>query len=154
MVLASTYDQSRFLKATDITGEKKFRIKNVTEEKVGEDKEQKLCVWFTNDKRGLCLNRTNNRVLREAFGDETDGWANKIVVLFSTMTEMRGRMMPGLRVRIPLPKGDGATAQPAKPAAAKPKPAAKPVVDEDLDGDLNADIDDTKLSADDDDNDA
>jgi hypothetical protein len=134
MVLASLYDQSRFLKATDINGEKKVRIKNVTEEKVGQDKEQKLVAWFTNDKRGLVLNRTNNRILREAFGDETDGWAEKIIVLFSAMTEMRGRMTPGLRVRIPLPKGDGAAAQPAKPAA-KPKPAVKPVVDEDLDDD-------------------
>jgi hypothetical protein len=142
MVLASLYDQSRFLKATDINGEKKVRIKNVTEEKVGQDKEQKLVVWFSNDKRGLVLNRTNIRVLRESLGDETDGWAEKIIVLFSAMTEMRGRMTPGLRVRIPLPKGDGATAQPAKPA---PKPAAKPVVDEKL----NEDIDDEKLLADD-----
>jgi hypothetical protein len=134
MVLASLYDQSRFLKATDIVGEKKVRIKNVTEEKVGfgQDKEQKLVVWFTNDKRGLVLNRTNIRVLRESLGDETEGWAEKVIVLFSALTEVRGRMTPGLRVRIPLPKGDGAAAQPAKPVA-KPKPAAKPVVDEDLD---------------------
>lgn len=129
MVLASTYDQARFLKAADLDGgEKKVRIKSVTEEKVGPDKDQKLVVWFTNDKRGFVLNQTNNRVLREAFGDETDGWAGKIVVLFSSMIDFRGRMTPGLRVRIPPPKGDGHV------AAAKPKPAPKPeVVDEDLD---------------------
>jgi hypothetical protein len=129
MVLASSYDQARFLKAADLDGgEKKVRIKCVTEEKVGPDKDQKLVVWFTNDKRGFVLNQTNNRILREAFGDETDGWAGKIIVLFSSMTDFRGRMTPGLRVRIPPPKGDGrAAAQPVKPAA---KPV---VVDEDLD---------------------
>jgi hypothetical protein len=127
MVLASSYDQSRFLKAADLDGgEKKVRIKSVTEEKIGPDNEQKLVVWFTNDQRGLVLNKTNNRILREKFGDETEGWHGKIIVLFSSMTDVRGRMMPGLRVRIPPPRGDG--------HAAKPKPAPKPeVVDEDLD---------------------
>ena len=58
----------RFLKAADLQAEKKFRIKRVTEETVGvdKDKEQKLVVWFTNDKRGLVLNRLNNRIIRKA----------------------------------------------------------------------------------------
>jgi hypothetical protein len=33
VLLASNYDQSRFLKAQDLTAEKKFRIKSVTEKK-------------------------------------------------------------------------------------------------------------------------
>src|SRR6516165_10867711 len=75
-LLASTYDQSRFLKAEDLAAEKKFRIKNVTEEIVGtdKDKEKKLVVWFTNDSRGLVLNKTNNRTIRKAFGDPVEGW--------------------------------------------------------------------------------
>ena len=44
------------------------------------DKEQKLVVWFTNDKRGLVLNRVNNRTIRGAFGDAVDGWTGKIIV--------------------------------------------------------------------------
>ena len=73
VLLASNYDQSRFLKAADLPGEKKFRIKSVTEEEVGvgKDKEKKLVVWFTNDPRGLVLNRVNNRTIRGAFGDDT-----------------------------------------------------------------------------------
>jgi hypothetical protein len=142
MVLASTYDQSRFLNAGDITGEKKMRIKNVTEEKMM-DGEVKLTVWFTNDKRGLPLNKTNNRASRGAFGDETDGWKDKIIVLFTVMTDIRGQVKPGIRVRILPPKGDGrAVAQPAKPAAkpvAKPapKPVERPIVDENLDAEMS-----------------
>ena len=70
----------------------------------GKDKEQKLVVWFTNDKRGLVLNRINNRTIRGAFGDAVDGWAGKIIVVFPTMAEIRGKMGPALRVRIPPPK--------------------------------------------------
>jgi hypothetical protein len=137
VLLASSYDQSRFLKAADLTREKKFRIKSVTEEFVGGDQEEKkLVVWFTNDKRGLVLNKTNNRTLRGAFGDEVDGWFGKIIIIFPTTVDLRGKPTPALRVRIPPPKqpvgtaavslskpphsSNGAGAPPPKPAAAAP----------------------------------
>jgi hypothetical protein len=106
VLLASDFDQSRFLKADDIKGERKFRIKEVTVETVGDgvDKKQKLIAWFTNDKRGLVVNKTNNRVIRGAFGDDVAGWQNKIIVIFTMMVSMRGQLVPGLRVRIPPPK--------------------------------------------------
>jgi hypothetical protein len=104
MLLASSYDQTRFFKAADMPQEKKLRIKDVTEEEigVGKDKERKLCIWFTNDARGLVLNRTNNRTLRGAFGDACDGWKGKIVGVPHT-----GR----------LPGPHGAGAKSADPAA-------------------------------------
>jgi hypothetical protein len=114
MLLASNYDQNRFFKAADMPQEKKLRIKNVTEEEIGmgQDKDRKLVVWFTNDARGLVLNKTNNRTLRGAFGDACDGWKGKIIVVFPTQDDFRGRMVPVLRVRIPAPKqvaGNGQT---------------------------------------------
>jgi hypothetical protein len=121
MLLASQYDKSKYLKAADLDHEKKFRIKAVTEEMIGQDrdKEKKLVVWFTNDERGLVLNRINNRAIRGAFGDDVAGWANKIIVVFPTTAEFRGKMGPALRVRIPPPKQAGQ-------AEAVPKPSPKP----------------------------
>jgi hypothetical protein len=135
VLLASTYDQSQFLKASDLPHEKKFKVKNVSEEVVGmgKDKEQKLVVWFTNDKRGLVLNRTNNRVIRGAYGDAVDGWTGKIIVVFPTMAEYGGEMKPALRVRIPSPKPPGAA-----PMAEKPKP---PEPDPGLDEETDPEID-------------
>jgi hypothetical protein len=80
-------------------------------------------VWFTNDSRGLVLNRVNNRTLRGAFGDACDGWAGKIIAVFPTTAEFRGTMKPALRVRIPTPKGNGQPA--AKPAAPPPDELAE-----------------------------
>ena len=79
VLLASTYDQSNYFRAEDFAGDLKLRVKNVTVETIGQgaDKQQKLVVWFTNDKRGLMLNRVNNRTLRSAFGDDTAGWAGR-----------------------------------------------------------------------------
>jgi hypothetical protein len=137
VLLASAYDQSRFLKAQDLTTEKKFRIKSVTEEEIGigKDKERKLVVWFTNDERGLVLNRVNNRTIRGAFGDACDGWTSKVIAVFPTMAEFRGEMKPALRVRIPPPKSNGQPA--AKPVTPPPAPATDAA---EVDADLNDEI--------------
>lgn len=136
---ASDYDKSRFLRGEDLAAEKKFKIKTVTEETVGQgqDKQQKLVVWFTNDNRGLPLNKTNNRTLRTAFGDDCDGWPNKIIVIYPTTAEMRGKMVPALRVKLPPPKTAAQPAQPTPAPKPEPKPEPKPAAaDPDLDDDL------------------
>ena len=132
MVLASDFDKSKYLRAEDLKSEKKFRIKAVTVEVVGtgSEKEQKLVVWFTNDERGLVLNKTNNRALRGAFGDDVDGWKGKIIIIFPTMVDMRGKMTPALRVRIPPPKGGDGQAVAAPPQPSPPTPSAQQQLDE------------------------
>ena len=147
VLLASDYDKSKYLKAEDIKGDRKFRIKEVGPEEVGDKKEIKLVVRFTNDDRGLVLNKTNNRVLRGAFGDDTALWIGKIIVIFTMLVDNRGKMTLGLRVRIPPPKQSAATAEPpqqpvksgngaaATPAAATAKPAASAVHDPELEPD-------------------
>ena len=139
-LLASSYDQSKYFKAQDITAEKKLKIKAVTEEEIGigKDKEKKLVVWFTNDPRGLVLNRVNNRTLRGAFGDPVSGWIGKIIIAFPTQDEFRGRMVPVIRLRIP-PRKQGANGQ----TAAKPPPVPPPVPADPVeleDDDLNDEI--------------
>jgi hypothetical protein len=125
--------------ADDVEGGRKLRIESVAPEVVGvgAEKEEKLVVWFKNDKRGLALNRVNNRTLRGAFGDDTAGWIGKVIIIYKAMVEMRGKMVPGIRVRIPPPKQSGQAV-----VATKPKPSgngqsavaakSKPPVDEEL----------------------
>jgi hypothetical protein len=140
VLLASKYDQSRFLKAEDLPAEKKFRIKAVTEEEVGigKDKEHKLVVWFTNDSRGLVLNRVNNRTIRGAFGDVCDEWTRKIIAAFPTMAEFRGTMKPALRVRIPPPKeANGQTVAKPTPPTSSPDELAEVLDDAELNDAIN-----------------
>jgi hypothetical protein len=121
VLLASDFDKSKYFKAADLNSEKKFRIKSVSVEEIGTDnkKERKPVLWFTNDERGLPLNLTNLRTCSGAFGDNMEAWVGKIVVIFPTMVDMRGKMVPALRVRIPPPKQASSTGQ-IVPA---PKPA-------------------------------
>lgn len=123
-LLTSDYDKSKYLKATDLEREKKFRIKGTTAEEFEQDKkkEKKLTVWFTNDERGLVLNKVNNRTIRGAYGDPTAGWVGKIIVIFPTLADNRGKMTPALRVRIPAPKpATATTARPQQPEATPPQ---------------------------------
>ena len=137
VLLASNFDKSKYLKAADLDKEKKFRIKSATDEVVGigDDKEHRLVLWFTNDERGLVLNRTNIRTLREAFGDVVDGWIDKVIAVYPTSVDFRGKLVPALRVRIPPPKQPTAPTRGSEhrrsiesaTAAPAPKPAAAPV---------------------------
>src|SRR6266566_3691359 len=154
VLLASDFDRSRFLKAADLNGEKKFRIKSVTAEEIGtEKKERKPTLWFTNDERGLPLNLTNLRTCSGAFGNNMEAWAGKIIVVFLTMVDMRGKMVPALRVRIPPPKqasGNGQTVPAPKPAPttqasddfvdeverSPAKPAARPSLTDEMDDEI------------------
>ena len=143
-LLASDYDKSRFLKAADLKSGKKFKIKDVTEELVGDEQEKKPALWFTNDERGLILNKTNIRTLAGAYGDPMKDWIGKIIVVFPTMANFRGRMVEALRVRIPPPKqatGNGqAAAATLKPPVVDDKledePPAKPSLADDMDDEI------------------
>ena len=140
VLLASSYDESKYFKAIDLEAEVRLKMRAVTEEKMA-DGELKLVVWFTNSKRGLVLNRVNNRTIRAAYGDAVDGWVGKIIALFPTTAEFRGKVGPALRVRIPSPK-DGYRAAPTPTKKQPPKPPVETEADdfdeeEQLDDDLS-----------------
>ena len=72
------------------------------------------------------LNKTNNRTIRGAFGDVVDGWNGKIVIVFPTNVDMRGKLVPALRVRIPPPKQTATAAPAPKVAPSGNGPATAP----------------------------
>jgi hypothetical protein len=135
VLLASTFDQSKYLNAGDLTQEKALRIKEVTVEMVrsGPAQEQKPVVWFTNHKKGLVLNKTNNRTLRGSFGDDMEKWAGKVVNVYPTQTDYGGKTVGALRVRIPPPKQAAAgNGQPTKVVQEVLPPEPKPPLADDL----------------------
>ena len=131
VLLASSFDQSRFMSAADFPQEKKLRIKNVTVESVRGNsgrQEEKPVAWFNNHKKGLVLNATNRRTLQGALGDDMDLWADAIIIVFPTQTDFGGKMVGALRIRIPPPKqATAGNGQPSK--SAKPEEAVKETLD-------------------------
>ena len=78
----------------------------MTEEEVGqgEKKEQQARRVVHQRRARLAAQPDQHPHLRGAFGDDVDGWDGKIIVVFPTMVDFRGKMVPALRVRIPPPK--------------------------------------------------
>lgn len=102
----STAFPSLYLKAEDIPPGRdvSLEIDCVTTENVsgnGSLEDEKPVLHFVGKGKGLVLNKTNALVLSEAFGDETDNWTGRGVLLFATTTQFQGRATPCLRIRVP-----------------------------------------------------
>jgi hypothetical protein len=97
---------SNYLKAADLNGEEW----NVTIERIemsepmGDKKEVKPVLYFRGADKGMVLNKTNATKIATAYGDDTDDWVGKPIVLFPDKVNFQGEMRDALRVRIP-PRG-------------------------------------------------
>ena len=96
---------SNYLKAEDI-GNKKITVtmaKVELETMPQGDKEEKPVLYFRNGKKGLVLNVTNASTIAEAYGDETDGWKGKPIVLYvDKNVQYAGKRVSGIRVMVPV----------------------------------------------------
>lgn len=117
---------SKFLRKEDFEEDRVMTIKTVKlEDMPGDDGQQKWVLYFREDAKGMALNVTSIRVLEKAFGDDSDMWVGKRVMVYvDPNVSFGGRVVGGLRLRAP--KGRAAVA-----------PATKaPVVDEFADDDI------------------
>ena len=117
---ASELHPSKYLRASDL-GEKPvlYTMTFVQMESVADGEEKKPVLYFTKQKKGLVLNKTNKKVIMAAYGDETDEWEGKPIVLFPAMVNFRDDLVEAIRVRMPK-----ATARPGgpKPIVKEPEP--------------------------------
>ncbi len=91
---------SAYWKATDLEGRPvKFIMDRVEMEDIGGD--HKPILFFQGKDKGLVLNKTNSNNISAAYGDDTDGWAGKEIVLYPAMTDFQGKTVPCIRVRRP-----------------------------------------------------
>lgn len=100
----STAFPSKYLRADDLQGhEPTVVIDRIVTEEIGADEQQKPVIYFRGKERGLVLNKTNATNISLAFGDETDQWIGKSVVLFVAWVDYQGRSVQAIRVRPPQP---------------------------------------------------
>ena len=91
-----------YLKAADVAEPQLHRMAGVKIVDLG-DGEEKPVLYFDGQEHGLVLNRTNANTIAALYGDETDNWHGKPIVIFQTQVDFRGRPVPGIRVRAPKP---------------------------------------------------
>lgn len=116
--------QSKYLKQEDLEEdeERVLTIKAVKlEDMPGDQGEQRYCLYFKEEAKGMVLNVTNIRIIERRYGGDTDEWVgNKIKLYVDPSVSFGGKIVGGLRIRVPK----------SGPVPQKAPPVAKPIATE------------------------
>jgi len=100
---------SKYLKCDDLGGkEHKLTISKVEMGDVGTEgkPEIKPIMFFVGKTRGVALNKTNATSIASRYGDDTDDWVNKEVIIYPDKTMFQGSMVDCIRMRAVAPVAD------------------------------------------------
>jgi hypothetical protein len=101
-LLASDFDRPPRLNAAAVPAPKKLRITSVAKENIGG--ESKAVLYFVGLSAGWILNTTNRRTIADSLGDDMLTWVGKVIIVYPDMVDFEGRLVPGLRCRVPKQK--------------------------------------------------
>lgn len=110
--------ESKFLKKEDFEQDQVCTIRGLKQENVGRDDspEMRWTLYFNEHQKAMVLNVTTIRVLEAAFGDESDEWkGKKVMVYVDPNVSFQGRVVGGLRLRPPKKQPVAAAAKVADP---------------------------------------
>lgn len=96
---------SKYIKAADLANkEHKLVISMVKIEDVGGQgsEEDKPVLYFVGKTKGVVLNRTNAMAIAAKYGDDTDEWADKEIIIYPDQTMFQGKMVDCIRMRVPV----------------------------------------------------
>lgn len=95
---------SKYIKAADLQGgSPTVEISDAQIEQLGDDR--KLVIYFKGKQKGLVCNRTNADAIAYLYGDDTDGWIGKKIMLTSQLVSFQGKTTPAIRVQPPKQNG-------------------------------------------------
>jgi len=96
----------RFVTAEDLEKDVPCFMDKVVMEKVfnpGTREEADHPILYVNGgKKGILLNKTNARTISDEYGDETDTWKGKPIVLYSCEVSTPTGPQPAIRIKIPI----------------------------------------------------
>lgn len=91
---------SKYIKASDLQGRRvKVQMAFVQQEEMGDDR--KPVVYFAGKEKGLVLNVTRWNCIADLYGDESDDWTGKFVVLAPGKTNYQGKRVDCIDVYPP-----------------------------------------------------
>lgn len=113
---------SRFLKKDDVQQPMLVTIGDIEQVNVapeGKPAENKWTMSFPELDKPLVLNSTNMNVVGQVYGDDTDGWLGKQIVIYhDPNVSFGGKLVGGLRLRAPKQQRAGTPAAKPAPTAA------------------------------------
>lgn len=98
--------ESKYLKKENFDDDQTCTIKGIKQENLGREDspEMRWVIYFKEYPKGMVMNITTIRVLEASFGDETNDWiGKKVTVYVDPSVSFQGRVVGGLRIRVPKP---------------------------------------------------
>lgn len=92
---------SNYLKAEDLGG-REIPVTIEKTEVIELNEKHKLFLSFTGKEKGLVLNKTNQAVISNQYGDDYSLWAGQSIILFPTVTDYEGKTVDCIRLRVQL----------------------------------------------------
>jgi hypothetical protein len=118
-----------YLKAEDLGGkEVTVRIRDVEIKMFSGDKgdEKKVVLLLQGTDRCVVCNKTNRETVRDLYGDDTDDWIGKRIVLYPSRVEFGGKRVWAIRIQEYNPDEPRMGAPPAAVPAVAPAAVAQP----------------------------
>jgi hypothetical protein len=93
---------SKYLKASDLDAEMIVKVKSITFEEVGPQKDRRPVAYFEGIEKGVVLNKTrSNGIVRASGSEETNDWVGVDVVLYPSTTQFQGEEVECIGIRPP-----------------------------------------------------
>ena len=89
-----------YLTAADLQGQEHAVVIAGVEMKKFDDG-NKLMISFQGRKKNLVANKTNSNRIAMMYGDDTDGWIGKEVLLYVDWVDYQGKTVEAIRIRPP-----------------------------------------------------
>ncbi len=121
---------SKYLKAADLAGQDRtVTIRACVQEELGQGSEMEVkpVLYFDGGQKGLVLNKTNATAIADNYGDDTESWPGRSIVLLVREVDYKGKLTPAIRVRAQVTPQPTVQHAPAPPA---PAPDTAPLNDE------------------------
>jgi hypothetical protein len=101
---------SKYLKAADLQDrEVAVVIGRVEMETIGTDR--RMLLYFNGKDKALVCNKTNATSIAKGYGQDTDNWVGKPIVLFPAHVDFKGESVEAIRIKIK-PRTQAAAPQP------------------------------------------
>jgi len=104
---------SNYLKSSDVTETPtSYTIKDATVEQIGQNKDEKIVIYFVGHTKGFVVNKTNAKTISKVLGsDDTDDWAGKAIKLYLAEVQFKGELVEAIRVSLKPGKAESLSIQ-------------------------------------------
>ena len=95
---------SKYMKASDLPDDGSalpFKIRDITTEEIGRDKDLKPVIYFDKQDKGFVCNKTNKNTIKKIFGSaDSDDLVGKTILLYATEVQFGDEMVESIRVKL------------------------------------------------------